>query len=200
MELSNEVLELLHQFKKEHLHTFNHSLNVSKYSTIIGKKLGLKGPEIERLKVAGLLHDIGKLKIPNEILHKAGRLTAEEFEIMKRHPEYSVKLLESVNFQDKEILEAIRLHHERLDGTGYPTHTKDIPIFARIISISDSYDAIISHRAYKESKDSDYARNELLQNAGTQFDINLTLLFLNYLDEEFIRNRMLQREKIQEER
>lgn len=128
-----------------------HSLNVAFTNGVIGQWLKLPEPVIKKLVCAGLVHDIGKTKIPEEILNAPRRLTEEEFEIIKAHPVYSYELLwDNV---DEDIRLAARHHHERLDGKGYPDQIAgdEISLLARITAISDVYDAMISQRSYKES-------------------------------------------------
>ena len=128
-----------------------HSLNVAFTNGVIGQWLKLPEPMIKKLVCAGLVHDIGKTKVPEEILNAPRRLTEEEFEIIKAHPVYSYELLwDNV---DEDIRLAARHHHERLDGKGYPDQIAgdEISLLARITAISDVYDAMISQRSYKES-------------------------------------------------
>lgn len=189
MILNEETLKLLYLLKQNHPHTYLHSINVANYSVLLGQKLGLDNESIERLKIIGLLHDIGKLNIPNDILKKPGKLTDEEFEVMKSHPVYSVELLKRAGFTNEEVLRSIKAHHERIDGTGYPRSLKgnQIPLFAKIVSIADSFEAMTSDRCYRKGKDLDYVRNEFLNGIGNQFDPKITLTFLKLLDDEFLK-------------
>jgi len=149
-------------FKKPHLvvtlsrlksfddYTFVHSLNVGVLSIVLGKRYGMDVIGLKNLGMGALLHDIGKMKIPDEILNKPGKLTDEEFNIMKKHPEYGYEILKNDKNLNEDSLYAIYLHHERADGSGYPNGFKEaeIPLFAKIVSIVDVYDAITSKRVY----------------------------------------------------
>ena len=151
--------------------TFQHSTNVSQYAVLLAQKLGLPGDDIQTVKVAGLLHDIGKIGIPESILKKAGKLTNEEYEIMKSHVQKSIEMihyLPNMNY----VIPAVVSHHERYDGKGYPRGLKgeEIPLLGRILAVCDSFDAMISKRAYKEALSVEYAMGELEKNKGTQFD------------------------------
>lgn len=194
MTLNTETLKLLYLLKQNHPHTYLHSINVANYSVLLGQKLGLDNESIERLKIIGLLHDIGKLNIPNDILKKPGKLTDEEFEVMKSHPVYSVELLKRAGFTNEEVLRSIKAHHERIDGTGYPRSLKgnQIPLFAKIVSIADSFEAMTSNRCYRSRQDLDYAREELIKGAGKQFDKEIVNVFIDLL------NNGMSKEKIRE--
>ena len=189
MILNEETLKLLYLLKQNHPHTYLHSINVANYSVSLGERLNLNKSDLEKLKLIGLLHDIGKLNIPNDILKKPGKLTDEEFEVMKSHPVYSVELLKRAGFTNEEVLRSIKAHHERIDGTGYPRSLKgnQIPLFAKIVSIADSFEAMTSDRCYRKGKDLDYVRNEFLNGIGNQFDPKITLTFLKLLDDEFLK-------------
>lgn len=189
MTLNTETLKLLYLLKQNHPHTYLHSINVANYSISLGERLGLDEESLEKLKLVGLLHDIGKLNIPVNVLRKPGKLTEEEFEVIKNHPVYSVELLKRAGFIDEEVLRSIKAHHERIDGTGYPRSLKGnkIPFFAKIVSIADSYEAMTSDRCYRKGKDLDYVRNEFLNGIGNQFDPKITLTFLKLLDDEFLK-------------
>ena len=193
-DLNEQTLKLLYDLKQTHPHTFRHSVNVSKYARFLGEKIGLDTEDIESLKVTGLLHDIGKLKIPRSILNKPGKLTDEEYREMKRHSEYSIELLTQAGFTNEELLKVIKSHHERLDGRGYPDGlTKgQIPFLSKIISIADSYDAMNQKRCYRDRQELDFIRNQFISGEGTQFDSRLTSVFLSFLDEEYIISQALE--------
>ena len=164
--------------------TFQHSTNVSQYAVLLAQKLGLSRDDIQTVKVAGLLHDIGKIGIPESILKKAGKLTAEEYEIMKSHVEKSIEMihyLPNMNY----VIPAVVAHHERYDGKGYPRGLKgeEIPILGRILAVCDSFDAMISKRAYKEPLSVEYAMGELEKNKGTQFDPRVADAFIELIKE-----------------
>ena len=164
--------------------TFQHSANVSQYAVLLAQKLGLSRDDIQTVKVAGLLHDIGKIGIPESILKKAGKLTDEEYEIMKSHVEKSIEMihyLPNMNY----VIPAVVSHHERYDGKGYPRGIKgeEIPFLGRILAVCDSFDAMISKRAYKEPLSVEYAMGELEKNKGTQFDPKVADAFIGLIKE-----------------
>ena len=140
---------------------------------------GLDQHKIEVIASASALHDIGKIGIPENILNKTGKLTAEEYEIMKRHVEASVEIIRHLPSMDY-VIPAVIGHHERYDGKGYPRRIagKDIPLAARILCIADSFDAMVSKRSYKSSMSVEFAINELEKGAGTQFDPEMVPLFV----------------------
>lgn len=135
--------------------------------------------DIEKLSVSLRLHDIGKIAIPDSILNKPGKLTPEEWVVMKQHPEAGARILEHVEYF-RPVAEIIRSHQEKYDGTGYPRGLKgeQIPIEARIISVVDAYHAMTSKRPYRDSMASDHAVDELAKNSGTQFDAKIVNAFL----------------------
>jgi len=141
--------------------------------------MNLPDGEIQELKTVGLLHDIGKVAIDENILNKPGKLTNEEWEELKRHPEIGYRILSSANDM-AEIAEYVLAHHERWDGTGYPKglRGKQIPLKSRIIAIADAFDAMISERPYKNALSKDAAVKELINNAGIQFDPELVKIFI----------------------
>lgn len=133
-------------------YTYTHSLNVSVLSVLLGRRLGLDRIALREVGVAGMLHDLGKARIPEAILNKPGKLTPAEFEVMKSHPEQGFALLQGLPGLNGDMLRAVIEHHERRDGTGYPRGLKeqDIGLYSRIISVADVYDALTSRRVYKE--------------------------------------------------
>ncbi len=165
-------------------YTFEHSCHVSDYAVLLAKKIGLEPNDIEIVKEAGLLHDIGKIGIPESILKKQGRLNDEEYEIMKTHVTNSIEMihfLPNMNY----VIPAVLSHHERYDGKGYPRGLKgeDIPLLGRILAVCDSFDAMTTKRTYKEAMSIDYAIGELERNKGTQFDPKLAEAFIELLKE-----------------
>lgn len=156
-----------------------HSERVTAISMHIAKSLKLSESQQKELLTAGIFHDIGKAIIPKNILFKKGKLSEFELCIVKSHPSRGADFL-SKNGYSAEIVDAARYHHEKYDGTGYPTGISghDIPLFARIISIADAYDAIVSPRVYKEPKKTLYAVNEILRCSGTQFDPEIAERFV----------------------
>lgn len=165
--------------------TFEHSENVSGYAMKLAAKMGLPKDDIQTAKVAGLLHDIGKIGIPESILKKKGKLTDEEYEVMKTHVENSIEMihfLPNMNY----VIPAVLSHHERYDGKGYPGGVKgtDIPLLGRILAVCDSFDAMVSRRAYKDALSVEYAIGELEKGKGTQFDPDVAEAFIELIEED----------------
>ena len=172
-------------------YTRGHSDRVSAYSVLIGQKLGLNDSDLRNLELGGLFHDVGKIGVPDSILQKTERLTDDEYSEIKNHPSIGAHILSSATiFQD--IIPIVKHHHERYDGHGYPGQLKgeDIPYLARIASIADTFDAMTSKRSYRDSLSIDVVISEFRKCKGTQFDPNLTDVFLDILNNEY--------EKIQE--
>ncbi len=173
-----------------------HSEEKARYSYEIAKELGMSEVAAENVKMATLLHDVGKIGIPEEILLKPGGLTNEEFEIIKKHPLISTDILKSIAFP-KEVICAIRHHHERLDGKGYPDGlTKDeIVQEALVIEIVDAYGAMTKDRPYRKALSKEEAVKELKDGAGTQFDPEVVDAFIKVLEKESREYRVESREK-----
>jgi HD-GYP domain-containing protein (c-di-GMP phosphodiesterase class II) len=156
-------------------YTRGHSGRVAKYSVIIGEQLGLTPEELDRLRISALLHDVGKIGVDDRVLKKPGTLTDEEFDLMKQHPAKGANIMRPVA-QLKDMLPGIELHHEHMDGRGYPygLHGEDIPMMARIIAVSDTFDAMTTNRPYQSAKEADYALELILKLSGTKFDPAVT--------------------------
>lgn len=151
--------------------TSGRSKRITGYSVLIAKQMGLSSIDTGKVELAGMLHDIGMIGISDDILYKIDALTQEEYDEIKQHINYSVKILEDIK-QLKDVVEIIKYHHEKYDGTGYPHGIRgdEIPLGARIISIADAFDSIVSDRAYRESTDFDNALNKIKEGSNTQFD------------------------------
>jgi putative nucleotidyltransferase with HDIG domain len=170
---------LLRQMWLKDPYTYTHSHRVADFAQWIGKDLGLSHQERVELYLTGLLHDIGKLFTPDEVLKKPQRLSQNEFLVMKKHPEDSAKILHQI--RDLRHLEAgVLSHHERFDGTGYPNNLKGeaIPLFARIIFVADTFDAMTTSRVYREKLDLEKTYQELIDCSGTQFDPSVAKAFV----------------------
>ena len=166
-------------------YTRGHSERVAGYACQLGRALGLTGREIDQLHVAGMLHDIGKIGVPDHILNKPGALTEEEFAVMKRHSFMGREILGQVGSM-REVATLIYSHHERMDGQGYPEGLQgsDVPFLARIIGLVDSYEAMTSSRAYRRAMPLDTVRTILEQGAGSQWDPDLTGTWLGIVERE----------------
>ena len=163
---------------KDH-YTFTHSNNVAYYASVLASAYGLNAETVEIVREAAMLHDIGKISIPESILQKPGRLTADEYEIMKKHPENAVAIIRHLPSMDY-VSPAVVGHHERWDGKGYPRRLagEDIPLAARILCIADCFDAITTKRCYQDPREMQNALRIIEDGAGTQFDPELARLFI----------------------
>jgi len=150
----SDIVSCLNQIRSSDDYTYSHSVNVSLVSMLIGRWMKLDDEKIRLLVQAGLLHDIGKTKVPIEILNKPGKLTKEEFEEMKKHTVYGYRILEKVPNISKEVMAAVLMHHEKEDGSGYPTGLtgEKVNLLAKIVSVADVFDAMTSNRVYKEKE------------------------------------------------
>jgi len=179
------VKALISAMELKDYYTKGHSQRVMDYSIKFGYLLDLPDEQLKILKWAALLHDIGKIGIPENILNKNSPLEENEYEIMKKHSVYSYKILEPLTFLERER-KIILHHHERWDGNGYPygLQKENIPIESRIITIVDSFDAMNSTRPYRKKLDLEYIYSQLSINLGKQFGPNLGKIFIKFLKEE----------------
>ena len=164
---------------KDH-YTYGHSKKVSQYATEFAEALGCPQEKINTIRVAGLLHDIGKIGVSDEILGKMGGLLEDEWEIIRAHPNMGVSILKHVDSL-KDCLAGVQYHHERYDGGGYPAGLKgeNIPLDARILAVADAYDAMTSSRPYRlEPMTSEQAMAEVRRCAGLQFDSRIAEVFV----------------------
>ncbi|MDP9147725.1 MAG: HD domain-containing protein [Acidobacteriota bacterium] len=155
-------------------YTRGHSGRVAKYSTLVGQELGLSTDALDTLRISALLHDVGKIGVEDRVLKKPGALTAEEFDLMKQHTIKGANIMRPVS-QLKEMLPGIELHHEHMDGRGYPYGLQgpQIPLMARIISVADTLDAMTTNRPYQTAMDIDYALDRIKNLSGTKFDADV---------------------------
>lgn len=177
-----DALLCLTKIREKDDYLLEHSLNVAILLANFGKFLGMSEEEVQDLSYAGFLHDLGKIKIPDEILHKPGRLTDSEMEVMKSHVQHGVDYLQDTNIA-QPLIQAISEHHERLDGLGYPKGKpgKDISYAGRMLAIADMYDALTADRVYKAGMSSQKAFSILMNEAPTRLDISLVQQFIKCL-------------------
>jgi diguanylate cyclase (GGDEF)-like protein/putative nucleotidyltransferase with HDIG domain len=177
------VLNLAEALDMRDTGTARHSQTVGRYCELMARELGVPDEHVERVRVAGVLHDIGKIGVPDAILRKPGPLTDEEHAQMRKHPEIGARILGGAELND--IRGWILAHHERPDGRGYPSGLNDeeIPLEARILAVADAYEAMTSDRVYRKAIGAEAARKELERCAGTQFDPEVVAAFLRALDE-----------------
>ncbi|WP_372997514.1 HD-GYP domain-containing protein [Lutispora sp.] len=181
----SEILGLMGGFSRS---IALHCIRVSNYSTAIGKRMRLSGREVKLLWVASLFHDIGKIKIPKEILNKPSKLTKEEYEVVKTHSRKGYEIVRQ-NTQMEELSNIILYHHERFDGSGYPTYKSggDIPLLSRIIAVADSFDAMTTDRPYSMALSLQQAIDELERGHQTQFDGDIVDCFIDLLGSSEIK-------------
>ncbi len=184
--LSVEVMEALaHTIDAKDEYTRGHSVRVAKYSRMLAEKLNLSEEERENVYYMALLHDIGKIGVPNSIINSPTRLTEEEYAVIKTHPGVGFDILAEIKSRPDLTIGA-RWHHERYDGKGYPDRKAgtDIPFYARIIAVADTYDAMTSNRSYRKYMAQDVVRAEIEKNSGTQFDPEVASAMIKLIDED----------------
>jgi HD-GYP domain-containing protein (c-di-GMP phosphodiesterase class II) len=171
-------------------YTCGHSERVALLSQRLAREIGLPEPQVERVYMASILHDVGKIGVPEAVLHKAGKLTDEEFAQMKRHPQIGARILADIK-QVEDLIPGVLHHHERFDGKGYPANLSgdNIPLMGRIICIADCFDAMTSNRTYRRALPLEVAMIEVRRCAGTQFDPTFAEAFLR-IDPEEIRTML----------
>jgi HD-GYP domain-containing protein (c-di-GMP phosphodiesterase class II) len=175
----NQLLDL------RDLGTGVHSTRLAEWAIRVARKLGIPETDMYQLEVAALLHDIGKIGVPDSILKKEGKLTDDERALMNKHPEYSWSILRLLPGLEKASLYALH-HHESFNGAGYPAGLKggEIPIGSRIVSVIDAYDAMISNRCYRKGLSHEEAVQRLLASGGSQFDPVVVQTFVEIAKEE----------------
>ncbi len=185
VQMGNEtILAIAKTVDAKDVRTSQHSQRVSEYSVKIAEKYGFDSDELENLRKSALLHDIGKIGIPDAILNKPARLTDEEYAIMKTHVTRGAEILKDFTLIEHAV-DGARYHHERFDGRGYPDGLSgtSIPLYGRIIAIADAFDAMTANRVYRQKQDFSYVMNELHKGRGTQFDPDLLDIFLKLIDD-----------------
>ncbi|QCJ44247.1 HD-GYP domain-containing protein [Bacillus sp. S3] len=187
--INDDSLELIFALSKtldsKDTYTSDHSQNAAWYAVEIAKKMNLPNHVIVAVHQGGLLHDIGKIGIPEHILVKPDKLTAKEYSIIKQHPVIGHEIIKHVTcFNENGVLDLVLYHHERYDGTGYPKGLmgNEIPLAARIMAIADTFDAMTSNRVYRNALSLEQALQEIKKNSGTQFDPFITDVFLSLFD------------------
>lgn len=167
----NTVSSLSHALEAKDEYTSGHAHRVATFSTVIAKEMGMSLRDIDNVELSALLHDIGKIGVPEGILTKPAKVTDAEFEEIKKHPVHGFKILEPLEHLD-EVLPGIMHHHERWDGKGYPDGLKgeSIPVTARIVCVTDAFDAMTSTRPYRKALPDEEALKRLKEASGTQFD------------------------------
>ena len=166
-------------------YTRGHGDRVSRGAVMIARKIRMSSDRTDAIRFAGMLHDVGKLGVPTQVLQKTGPLTEEEFAAIQLHPMRGLEIVREIGFL-YEALNGIMHHHERIDGRGYPMGLAghEIPEFARVIAVADAFDSMTTTRSYREAKSIDIALDELRKGAGTQFDPRIVEAFIAALDEE----------------
>jgi HD-GYP domain-containing protein (c-di-GMP phosphodiesterase class II) len=175
----NQLLDL------KDLNTGVHSTRLAEWGMRVGQELGLEEAELQNLEVAALLHDIGKVGIPDSILRKPGRLDPEEYALMKKHSEYGWAVLRMLPGFERAALDILH-HHESFDGKGYPAGLKgaEIPVVSRIVCVIDAFDAMVSSRPYRKGLPYEEAVRRLNEASGTQFDAVVVKSFLSFAEAE----------------
>lgn len=179
---SSFIISLERTLREKSHESEEHTRRLQKMVTVVGKKMELNEPEIDNLNLLAALHDIGKIAIPSSILDKAGKLTPEEWEYMKKHPEIGYRIALSTP-ELVPISEAILAHHEAWNGSGYPLGLRGnkIPLPARILAVCDTYDVMVSGRPYRGAVSQQEALEEIKRCAGMQFDPEIVGLFVEYM-------------------
>jgi len=184
------VQALADTIEKRDYYTGEHIKRVMNYSYQVGGAIGLSKKELEDLKLAAILHDVGKIGVSDQILLKNEKLDDKEAEIMSKHAELGAEILSHIKAL-KDIIPGVRSHHERIDGKGYPDGLKDeeIPIIAKIIAVADTFDALTSNRPYRDAISHERALEELKKNAGIQFDKRIVDVFIRLFKEGIFEDR-----------
>ncbi len=200
MTSDDDLVKQLRRIKDKDAYLYTHSVNVSLLSIMIGRWLELDDQTINRLGVAGMLHDIGKVHIPDAILNKPAALTAQEFEIIKNHSVYGYRVLQEQPEVDQQIMYAVLMHHERMDGSGYPSGVGfgKIPNLASVIAIADTFDAITSKRVYSEKRTPYMAADIIMKESlAGKVDPRISKVFYDHIlslsvnDKVLLSNRQL---------
>lgn len=187
------LTSLMHAVDAKDPYTRDHSRCVSEYAAAVGLEMGLPAEDINQLRLGGLLHDVGKIGVPDDILKKMDTLTRDEFQEIYRHPQIGYKIVEKVSFHSKDVLKAIIEHHERLDGSGYPLGLQgnEISMIGRIMAVADSFHAMISDRPYRLALSHEKAFEELSINPGVCYDERCVQALKNaYIKGKIVTNQL----------
>ncbi|MDF2926210.1 MAG: hypothetical protein K0R57_5124 [Paenibacillaceae bacterium] len=178
-QMGMDILRWMGLLKNKHAPTYRHCVRVALIGSQLGEAFRMSAPDVQRIALGCLLHDLGKIMIPNRILDAPGRLTVKEWELMKLHPSIGAELIVSMQAVSPEIIGAVRSHHERWDGKGYPEGLKgeEIPMIARICCVADAFDSMVTDRPYQNRKSPGAAMEELHIHASTQFDAAVVMRF-----------------------
>lgn len=173
------AITLAKAIEKRDRYTGGHTDRVTEYAKLTAKQLDWPEERLAVLELAGHLHDVGKIGVPDAVLNKPGKLTVEEFEMMKAHPEIGEQIIRGIDFLEA-LVPYVLYHHERYDGKGYPKgfSGEAIPIEGRLLAVSDTFDAMTSSRPYRKQLDPERAIEEIKRCSGTQFDPNIVVVFL----------------------
>ncbi|HYE10608.1 MAG TPA: HD-GYP domain-containing protein [Patescibacteria group bacterium] len=189
------IIQCLNEIRYDDDYTYTHSINTAFYAMLISKWMGLSMHETKLAIEAGLLHDVGKVKIPKEVLNKKGKLTHEEYELVKKHTVFGFDLIKDVADIKPEVKQAALLHHERVNRSGYPLQVspKEINLYSKIISVADVYDAMTSERIYKK-RATPFEAFEMFKTIGVSlFDLGVLNVFLKNLPNCYLGSRVLLR-------
>ncbi len=190
---NKKILKFVSKLRAKDEYIYMHSINVAFYSMLIAKGLRLSEEGIYKAILSGLLHDIGKTKIPDHILRKPGRLSREEFEIIKKHPDIGYDIVENMKGINDDVKKAILQHHERMDGSGYPFGYlgKHINLYSRIVAVADVFDAMTTDRVYQGKSTPFQVINMFLTEGITLFDVRIVDVFVKHLVNYLIGNHVL---------
>jgi len=192
VETGGDIAQKIWQIRQSDEYTFEHSVQVSLYSALIGSWLGMEPDELKDLAIAGLLHDIGKCNIPDEILNKPDALTDEEFKVMRTHPTLGYILLANTKQFNDAVLSGVLQHHERSDGSGYPNSLKGPHIhpYARIVAIADIYSAMTSDRVYRERECPFMVAGQIQEKSFGSLDPFYSKVFVSNIVQYFVGNQV----------
>ncbi|MBN2259232.1 MAG: HD-GYP domain-containing protein [Clostridiales bacterium] len=179
----NQVMDLMAVIQEKDHYTDEHCNRTGNWAVQVAAKMSLNEESIENIMHAAKIHDVGKVKIPSAVLNKSGILSQEEYDIIKKHPEYGYDIIIDA-MESEEIAEIVLCHHERINGSGYPKGLKggEIPIESKIIAVIDSYDAMTTNRPYRKAFSKEYAIEELEKNSGILYDEEIINVFVAILN------------------